>query len=65
MHMNGIRALRIIAYMSISIGVGILSHAAWGFVVFGVLTLIDNFVVPNPAPAPPQRESGETEVSEQ
>ena len=30
--------------MSISVGVGILSHAAWGFVAFGVLVLIDTFL---------------------
>ena len=46
--MNGTRALRIIAFMSISIGIGILSRAAWGFVAFGILVLIDNFVIPSP-----------------
>ena len=52
--MNGNRALRVIAFMSISVGIGILSHAAWGFVAFGILVLIDNFVVKSP-PAPPER----------
>jgi hypothetical protein len=50
--MNGTRALRIIAFMSISIGIGILSRAAWGFVAFGILVLIDNFVIPSPPAAP-------------
>jgi len=49
--MNGTRALRVIAYMSISIGVGILSRPAWGFVVFGLLALFDSFLVKAP-PAP-------------
>jgi len=52
--MNGTRALRIVAFMSISIGVGILSRGAWGFVIFGILVLIDNFVIKSP-PAPPER----------
>ena len=43
--MSGNRALRVVAFMSISVGVGILSHPAWGFVVFGILVLIDNFVI--------------------
>jgi hypothetical protein len=58
--MNGNRALRVIAFMSISVGVGILSHAAWGFVVFGILVLIDNFVIKSP-PAPPARDLDERE----
>ena len=49
--MSGIRALRIIAFMSISVGIGILSRAAWGFVAFGILVLIDNFFVPSPPAA--------------
>ncbi len=50
--MNGIRALRVIAFMSIAVGVGILSSAAWGFVAFGGLTLIDTFVFKSePAPS--------------
>ncbi len=47
MYMNGIRALRIIAFLSISIGIGILTRGAWGFVAFGILVLIDNFVFPS------------------
>jgi hypothetical protein len=41
--------------MSISIGVGILSHAAWGFVIFGILVLIDNFIFKSEPPAPSNR----------
>ena len=62
--MNGIRALRIIAFMSISIGIGILSRAAWGFVAFGVLVLIDNFVIPSPPPVPPDHAAAERESTE-
>ena len=47
--MSGTRALRIVAFMSISVGVGILSRAAWGFVIFGILVLIDNFVIKSSA----------------
>ena len=56
--MSGIRVLRVIAFMSISIGVGILSHAAWGFVVFGILVLIDNFIFKSDPPVPPDRVAG-------
>jgi len=38
--------------MSISIGVGILSHAAWGFIVFGILVLIDTFLFKGQPSAP-------------
>jgi hypothetical protein len=62
--MNGTRALRIIAFMSISIGIGILSRAAWGFVAFGILVLIDNFVIPSPPPAPPERVPPDREIAE-
>ena len=62
--MNGTRALRIIAFMSISIGIGILSRAAWGFVAFGILVLIDNFVIPYSPPAPPDRAVAEREIME-
>lgn len=64
MHMTGNRALRIIAYMSISIGVGILTRGAWGFLVFGVLVLLDNFLVAGPPPAPPERTVVEREITE-
>jgi hypothetical protein len=60
--MDGTRALRVIAFMSISVGVGILSHPAWGFVVFGILVLIDNFIIKSPPPAPPERIVQEEEV---
>ena len=53
--MNGARALRVIAFMSISIGVGILSHAAWGFVAFGILVLIDNFIFKSSPSEPSDR----------
>jgi len=62
--MNGIRALRIIAFMSISVGIGILTRGAWGFVVFGILVLIDNFVIPSPPPAPPDRLVSDKEITE-
>jgi hypothetical protein len=60
--MNGNRALRVIAFMSIAIGVGILSSAAWGFVAFGALVLIDNFVIKG-SPAPPDRSVAERELT--
>jgi hypothetical protein len=50
--------------MSISIGIGILSRGAWGFVAFGILVLIDNFVIPSPPPAPPDHAVAETESAE-
>ena len=50
--------------MSISIGIGMLSRPAWGFVVFGILVLIDNFVIPSGPPAPPDREAIEKEIPE-
>jgi hypothetical protein len=62
--MNGIRALRIIAFMSISIGIGILSRAAWGFVAFGILVLIDNFVAPYRPPAPGDHAVDGKEITE-
>jgi hypothetical protein len=61
--MNGTRALRIIAFMSIAIGLGILSKAAWGFVAFGILVLIDNFVFPSP-PWPPDHAVADKEIME-
>lgn len=59
--MNGTRALRVVAFMSISIGVGILTKGAWGFVVFGVLVLIDNFLIKSQPPAPQDRAAVERE----
>ncbi len=50
--------------MSISIGVGILSRGAWGFVLFGILVLIDNFVIPSRPPAPPDRTVVDRETTE-
>ena len=61
-YMSGHRALRVVAFMSISVGVGILSHAAWGFVIFGILVLIDNFVFKSDPPAPLDRVVDEEEV---
>ena len=43
-HMNGNRGLRVLAFLSIAIGIGILSRPAWGFVAFGVLVLVDAFI---------------------
>lgn len=39
--MNGSVTLRVIAYVSLAIGIGILTRPAWGFIVFGVLALLD------------------------
>jgi len=48
--------------MSISVGVGILSRAAWGFVIFGILVLVDNFVFKSsPPPATPVLYEDESE----
>jgi hypothetical protein len=62
--MSGNRALRVIAFMSISVGVGILSHPAWGFVIFGILVLIDNFVIKSEPPAPLDSTCGEGDDKE-
>ena len=62
--MNGNRVWRIVAFMSISIGVGILSHAAWGFIVFGVLVLIDTFIFKSQPSAPSGRGLVGTEATE-
>ena len=62
--MNGTRSLRIIAFMSISIGIGILSRPAWGFVIFGILVLVDNFVIPSRPPAPPDHVAIDREIPE-
>lgn len=62
--MNGTRVLRVVAYMSISIGVGILSHAAWGFVAFGVLILIDSFLFKAEPSAPRDRGLMNRELTE-
>jgi len=62
--MNGNRIWRIVAFMSISIGVGILSHAAWGFIVFGVLVLIDSFIFKSEPAAPSNRGLVGTEATE-
>ncbi len=34
-----------IAYFALGIGLGILTHPAWGFIAFGVLVLLDNLVL--------------------
>ena len=62
--MSGTRALRVIAFMSISIGVGILSRAAWGFVAFGILVLIDNFLIKGREPAAPDHIVVDREATE-
>jgi len=61
--MNGTRALRVIAFMSISIGVGILGRAAWGFVAFGILVLIDTFLLRDHTSVPPDHAVVEREVA--
>lgn len=61
--MNGTRALRVVAFMSISVGVGILGRPAWGFVIFGILVLIDSFIIKNPPPAPLDRVVDKEEVT--
>ena len=43
--MNGYLALRVIAYFALGIGIGILTRPAWGFIAFGLLVLMDNFVL--------------------
>jgi hypothetical protein len=50
--MSGSRGLRVLAFLSIAIGIGILSRPAWGFVVFGILVLGDTFLIKEP-PRPP------------
>ncbi len=50
--------------MSISIGIGILGRAAWGFVAFGIFVLIDNFAIPSSPPAPPDHSVVEHENTE-
>jgi hypothetical protein len=62
--MNGIRALRIIAYMSMAIGIGILSRPAWGFIAFGILVLLDNFLVPVRPVEPPAHAAADGDVIE-
>ena len=61
--MNETRALRVIAFLSISVGVGILSHAAWGFVAFGLLVLIDSFVFKSSARGPHDTAGAEIEAT--
>lgn len=39
--MNGNQILRVVAYISIGIGIGVLVNVAWGFIAFGLLVLID------------------------
>lgn len=62
--MNGTRVLRVVAYMSISIGIGILSHAAWGFVAFGILILLDSFMFKGEPSAPRDRGIASRELTE-
>jgi hypothetical protein len=37
-------SLNIVAFLAIGIGVGILSAAAWGFVVFGILMFLQSLI---------------------
>ncbi len=39
--MNGNQILRVVAYISIGIGIGVLVNIAWGFIAFGLMVLID------------------------
>jgi len=39
--MNGNQILRVVAYISIGIGIGVLVNLAWGFIAFGLMVLID------------------------
>ena len=43
--MNGNQMLRVVAYISLAIGIGWLVPAAWGFIAFGVLVLFDTTVL--------------------
>ena len=53
--MNGSRGLRVLAFLSIAIGAGILSRPAWGFVAFGLLVLADTLFIKSPPPGPSDR----------
>lgn len=53
--MNGSRGLRVLAFLSIAIGIGILSKPAWGFVIFGILVLADTLLIKSPPPDPRDR----------
>ena len=45
--MNGNQILRVVAYISVAIGIGVLVSAAWGFIAFGLMVLIDTaFLAP-------------------
>jgi len=39
--MNGNQILRVVAYISVAIGIGVLVSLAWGFIAFGLMVLID------------------------
>lgn len=62
--MNGTRGLRVLAFLSIAIGVGILSRPAWGFVAFGLLVLADAMMIKSPPPRPGDVVVRETETLE-
>jgi len=36
---------RLLAYISLAIGIGLLIPAAWGFIAFGVLVFLDSTVL--------------------
>jgi hypothetical protein len=40
-----IQMLRLLAYVSLAIGIGMLIPAAWGFIAFGVLCYLDATVL--------------------
>jgi hypothetical protein len=54
----------VLAFLSIAIGVGILSRPAWGFVAFGLLVLADAMMIKSPPPRPGDVVVRETETLE-
>jgi len=43
--MNSNQMWRLLAYISLAIGIGWLVPAAWGFIAFGVLVFLDSTVL--------------------
>lgn len=39
------RMLRLMAYISLAIGIGMLIPAAWGFIAFGIFVILDTTVL--------------------
>jgi hypothetical protein len=44
-HMNTNQMWRLLAYISLAIGIGLLIPAAWGFIAFGVFVVLDTTVL--------------------